>query len=241
MRLFSYCIPIDDGAAPNPYFGECTLVICKPVIRRAAKPGDWVCGVGSVNVDGKDYSGKLVYAMQVTSKMTLAEYDDHCRAIGSKKIPDLTSNDYRRKVGDCIYDFSDSHKVTLRPSVHTEANMKSDCDGEFALISKHFFYFGQNPVDLPANLKGIIRQGRGHQSVRNEHAKEDFVKWIEENYELNRLYGEPQIIIDFESKTNSKNCATIRCKNSEEDEALSYEEEKLPLSHWNISWRWRLT
>lgn len=37
--LFSYCIPYDDGAAPNPFWGLCTLAICKPRIRRAAKEG----------------------------------------------------------------------------------------------------------------------------------------------------------------------------------------------------------
>ena len=47
--LFTYCIPIDDGAAPNPYWGICTLVICKPVIRRVANVGDWVVGIGSKN------------------------------------------------------------------------------------------------------------------------------------------------------------------------------------------------
>ncbi|MEQ8924467.1 MAG: hypothetical protein RLO81_01575, partial [Fulvivirga sp.] len=66
MRLFSYCIPTDDGAAPNPYFEICTLTICKPVIRRNASVGDWIAGVGSKNVCGIDYSGKLVYAMKVT-------------------------------------------------------------------------------------------------------------------------------------------------------------------------------
>jgi hypothetical protein len=41
-RLFSYTIPVDDGAAPNPFRGMCTLAICKPTIRRVAKKGDWV-------------------------------------------------------------------------------------------------------------------------------------------------------------------------------------------------------
>lgn len=52
MRLFSYCIPVDDGAAPNPFWGVCTLTICKSKIRRVAEIGDWVVGVGSVNVGG---------------------------------------------------------------------------------------------------------------------------------------------------------------------------------------------
>ncbi len=38
--LYTYCIPYDDGAAPNPFWGQCTLVICKPRIRKVARPGD---------------------------------------------------------------------------------------------------------------------------------------------------------------------------------------------------------
>ena len=65
MRLFSYCIPVDDGAAPNPYWNVCTLAICKPVIRRIANVGARIVGVGSCNVKGKSYHNKLVYAMKV--------------------------------------------------------------------------------------------------------------------------------------------------------------------------------
>lgn len=46
-RLFSYTIPIDDGSAPNPFRGMCSLAICKPGIRRTAEEGDWVAGLGS--------------------------------------------------------------------------------------------------------------------------------------------------------------------------------------------------
>lgn len=29
MRLFTYCLPVDDGAAPNPFWGAClpTMVV----------------------------------------------------------------------------------------------------------------------------------------------------------------------------------------------------------------------
>src|SRR4051812_45267196 len=101
MRLFSYCIPVDDGAAPNPFWDRCTLTICKPVIRRNAEKGDWVVGVGSKNVTGKDYSGKLVYAMKVAEKMKLHKYDDYCKIFLPGKLPDILHQDYRRHVGDC--------------------------------------------------------------------------------------------------------------------------------------------
>lgn len=40
--LFSYILKIDDGAAPNPFWGQCTLTICKPKIRKTADNGDWL-------------------------------------------------------------------------------------------------------------------------------------------------------------------------------------------------------
>jgi len=74
-QLFTYTIPYDDGAAPNPFHGMCTLAICKPSIRRVAKVGDWVAGLGSKNAPSGDLSGRLVYAMKVEEVIPLSEYD----------------------------------------------------------------------------------------------------------------------------------------------------------------------
>src|SRR5262249_55154673 len=59
--LFSYCIPYDFGSAPNPFWGLCTLAICKPDIRRTANVGDWVVGTGSAVSPIGNISGKVVY------------------------------------------------------------------------------------------------------------------------------------------------------------------------------------
>jgi hypothetical protein len=70
-RLFSYVLRKDDGAAPNPFWGVCTLAICKPVIRRTAEVDDWVVGTGSKRApDGRDLSGTVVYAMRITKKLS---------------------------------------------------------------------------------------------------------------------------------------------------------------------------
>src|SRR4051812_1851154 len=68
-RLFTYTIPVDDGAAPNPFHGMCSLAICKPGIRRVAKKGDWVAGLGSKKAHSGDLSRKLVYAMRVDASI----------------------------------------------------------------------------------------------------------------------------------------------------------------------------
>ena len=75
MKLYSYTLRYDDGAAPNPYWGVCSLAIRKPSIRLAAEVDDWIVGLGSVKSPIGDISDHVVYAMKVTSKMTLEEYD----------------------------------------------------------------------------------------------------------------------------------------------------------------------
>jgi hypothetical protein len=208
MKLFTYCIPVDNGAAPNPYWGVCTLNICKPQIRNNSQVGDWIVGLGSKDVLGMDYSRKVVYAMKVTDKMTMAEYDQYCKNWLPGKIPDIRNNDYRRKVGDCIYDFDSDPDGKLRPSVHGLKNRSHDLNGKYTLLSDHFYYFGKNAISLPSYLNGIIKQGPGHQSIANEPFKEPFINWIENlGYEINLIHGNPQIRREFGlSKSGKGGC-----------------------------------
>lgn len=168
MTLYSYCIPVDDGAAPNPFWRVCTLTICKPVIRRIAQEGDWVVGVGSKNVGARNYSGRLVYAMKVTKVMSLEEYDSYCQSNLPGKIPNTESSTYKRKVGDCIYDFSGNGKPVQRKGVHQPQNRAKDLRGNNALLSNHFYYFGKNARKIPPGFSILARQGQGHQSKKNE-------------------------------------------------------------------------
>lgn len=75
MKLYSYCLRWDDGAAPNPFWGVCTLAICKPAIRRTAKVGDWVVGLGSANSPIGNISDSVVYAMRVTDAKSASGTD----------------------------------------------------------------------------------------------------------------------------------------------------------------------
>ena len=115
--LFSYCIPVDDGAAPNPYWGVCTLTICKPVIRRTADIGDWIIATGSKNSPIGDISKKVVYIMKITNKMTLEKYNEFCLRELQNKIPNIKNKDIRRHSGDCIYNYMPD-RLMIRPGVH---------------------------------------------------------------------------------------------------------------------------
>lgn len=209
MKLYSYCLRYDDGAAPNPFWGICTLVICKPKIRKAAKIGDWIIGLGSANSPIGDVSDCVIYAMKVTNKMTMEAYDKFCQTSYPKKIPNWRSKDHRRCVGDCIYDFSHGAPPRMRAGVHDERNRERDLSGGYALISDHFFYFGIKPLKLCDSLMPIIHDTQGHKSTVNDPYAREFVAWIEnQDYEPNRLYGEQQLKLDFGSDSEARNqCA----------------------------------
>lgn len=189
--LFSYRIPRDYGSAPNPFWGLCTLAICKPVIRKFANIGDWVVGTGSSISPIGDISHKVVYAMRVTQKMTMKDYDEFTRSKLPCKIPLATSLNPCRRAGDSIYDYS-TPNPSLREGVHNEGNRNTDLSGISVLLSNHFFYFGDRPVDLPKNLLQIVKEGQGHRSKANNPYVNDFVDWIHHlGYLPATLIGEP--------------------------------------------------
>ncbi|MBE2203918.1 MAG: hypothetical protein IAE94_06250 [Chthoniobacterales bacterium] len=115
--LFSCTIPIDDGAAPNPFGGICTLTICKPAIRRKAAEGDWVVGLGSKRAS-RDFSGRVVYAMKVTRVLTMQKYDEYCASRLPIKLPEWNSSRFEKRVGDCIYAYSGKRAPKLRLGIH---------------------------------------------------------------------------------------------------------------------------
>ena len=80
MVVYSYVIEHDFGLAPNPFGRYCTLAVCKLKIRGSSKLkiGDWILGTGSKAIEmstgKKGLRKKLIYAMQVTEKITFDDY-----------------------------------------------------------------------------------------------------------------------------------------------------------------------
>jgi len=223
--LYSYCIPYDDGAAPNPYWDVCTLVICKPYIRKTAQVGDWIVGTGSKyarlgNKRTRDMSGRVVYAMKVTEKMTMAKYDAYTMLELKEKVP-AKSRDYRRRVGDSIYDFSANPKKPIqRRGVHTTVHAATDLKGQYALLSTHFYYFGENAIPLKGKLRDIAQNRQGHRRKLNEPYVDDFISWIEGcGHQPGTIVGKPLCNL-FASKSACGWCAVGRA----EDDALDAEE-----------------
>ena len=217
MKLYSYTLRYDDGAAPNPFWGICTLTIRKPAIRLAAEVDDWIVGLGPANSPIGDISDHVVYAMKVTSKMTLEEYDQFCKTFVPKKKPDWRSRDYRLRMGDCIYNYVAGSEPKMRTGVHTEENKEKDLSGLYALVSKQFYYFGNRPVRLPDDLRLIMPTEQGHGSDGDQAHLDLFVNWIEGlDHRPNKVVGDPQRKVELMNEKEIQ--AIISNRDLEEDE-----------------------
>jgi hypothetical protein len=202
---------------PDPFWGTCTLVICKPKIRSKARVGDWIVGLGAAKTSlHSDYRGKIVYAMKVTSRLTMKDYDTYVKERLPRKEPQINSDDWRMRLGDSLYDFS-AKGIPQRPGVHRRSNRKTDIGGKNALLSSEFVYYGRNAIPLPGQLKGILHAGQGHRSNKNDDYIPTFERWWEAVRPKNGespIKGDPQLELD---PLKQKLCAIRRQKESEDD------------------------
>jgi hypothetical protein len=179
---------------------------------------DWVVGLRSVKLPIGDISDHVVYAMKVTSKMTLEEYDQFCKTFVIKKKPDWRNRDYRMRMGDCIYNYiGGSSNPKMRTGIHIEANVEKDLSGLYALVSKQYYYFGDQPVKLPDNLRPIMSDAQGCKSDANQEYVDLFINWIEGlDIIPNKAIGEPQLKKRYSLEKELQAICSMR--DAEEDE-----------------------
>lgn len=143
-RIYRYILTHDGGMAPCPDDGLISLGTCKPVIRRMAKPGDWVLGFRP----GSLVRGLLLWAGKVEQVMTHGEYQ-LAHPNRSDAVYQLLSNGkYKR----------------LAPDYHpTQKEMDRDTGAPVLLFAPwHSHYFHGIPEPLPEELAHLAAAGRGH-------------------------------------------------------------------------------
>jgi hypothetical protein len=183
LKIYSYKITRDFGFAPNPFPPHCTLATCKPGIRRTAKVGDWVVGVGSSAKNSK-FRNKLIYAMQVHEKLS---YDEYWIDPRFKKKRPVMNGSKRQMYGDNIYHRpspespfiqEDSHHSLQNGEVN-RLNYERDLPGKYVLIAKDFWYFGEDAILIPQDLLPLANVGRGYKLFDEKQFVERFKNWLD--------------------------------------------------------------
>lgn len=194
--VYIYVVDRDFGFAPNPFHGCLTLATCKPKIRQHAKVDDWVIGMGGSRLKA---TGRCIYAMQISKKLSFNEYWLSSEYRDKKPIRNGSS---KMMVGDNIYCFdssirlwhqADSHHSNPNGSVN-QHNLSVDTKSDQVLISRHFYYFGVNAPIVPSHSLASIgyKNGRNYRVFSTTDAAK-LIEWLEESFKesVNTVVADP--------------------------------------------------
>lgn len=199
MKIYSYRIDHDYGLAPNPFGQYCTVTVCKTKIRKSSNLdiGDWLIGTGSKALEkqtGFACVSKLIYAMKITEIINMNSYFHDPRF--QYKKPNMNGT-LSTRFGDNFYYLDDNKKWGQIDCAHRNANgvynekhIQKDINGENALISEDFYYFGDNAPVLPENLIDVRHSTQGEKIVRPGELADSFLDWLQTNFEYG-LHGWP--------------------------------------------------
>lgn len=163
-KLYSYVVDHDHGFAPNPSGMYCTLVHCK-----FAKSG------------GK----RNLVEMANVGDWVLGTGGQSSDSAGNGRIIYLMRVDEKLDFGRYLRDVRFAGRLD-----HSDEGQGN----KFALVSRHFFYFGREAVglsELPSSLRsaGLEKRGPGFRSDLPGPLVQELVSWFEKTFELGR-HGE---------------------------------------------------
>lgn len=201
LNIYTYVLDHDLGLAPNPFWGYCTLAVCKPQLRKSKKLriGDWIIGTGSRALEKRykrpkgKFVNKLIYAMEVNEIISMEQYWNDGRF--SIKKPILNGS-LAKMYGDNIYQTLANGDWMQLDSAHSNSNgetnkkhLETDLSGKNVIISTNFYYFGENCVSIPTRFHRLIWNRRGHKFLNNDKT-DDYINWIKNNH-ITGVTGDP--------------------------------------------------
>lgn len=213
-RVYIYVVDRDFGFAPNPFHGACTLATCKPIIRRTARLGDWIIGMGGGRLSA---TGRCIYAMRVDECMTFDEYWSDTRfrikrpIRNGSRVMMVGDNIYHRDPGDMQWQQEDSHH-SLPNGEPNMQNVAQDTQTNRVLISRNFLYFGDAAPIVPALILASI----GYANRRNHRVYPietcaSLLEWLmkEHGDGPNRNIGDPYQFEDSSKRYHAQTNAIL--------------------------------
>lgn len=144
--IWRYVLASDTGLAPHILDGVCSLAVCKPMIRRYGRPGEWVMGFATAAES--DGNPLVKYVMYVTDKLP---FENYCRAWGGKRR-------------DAFYRYDDDADGVWYDNGYSDHDSskgdeeRRDKGGRHVLVSTDFLHFGTKPRNLIFELMPICER-----------------------------------------------------------------------------------
>ena len=185
IKLYSYVIKNDKGLAPNPFWEYCTLAVCTPNhMGVRAEKDDWFMGTETI-----DKGNKLIYTMQVDEILPLEKYYNDPRF--EKKKPIINGKWYQQ-CGDNMYYKNDKGEWKQHPSIYhcRPEEIRKDLKHPYVFISKLFYYFGDQAVELPPEYQGLLLKRQGCKYKHDAYTVKNFLEWLQKSFQPGK-HGEP--------------------------------------------------
>lgn len=188
MTVFAYIIEHDLGFAPNPFHGVCTLACCVPMIRKQARVGDYVLGLGAVKPKLRDH---IIFWMCVEEILTFDQYWKDRRF--RRKKPTVLGTTFLR-YGDNIYHRDGGTEFFQEDSFHSMEDgslslgdlQRDTGTTENVLIGHDFAYWGRSGIKLPSELNCFAIKCRRKWNF-SEPEVETFLAWLNKHPERGYL------------------------------------------------------
>lgn len=173
MRVWSYVITTDGGGAPNYDGPAVTLTICKPYIRRHARPGDMVLAFNGRTLSRNPHSVR--WAGIVSEVVPLDHYWDDPRF--RAKRPD------RSDTPDNIYRLLDGQWFQVPNNSHDLDSLKNDTSGKNALIFSRVWHLGELEPELPEifDLRVIARRNEPDFRIEPDE-QHQLMRWLDDHH-----------------------------------------------------------
>jgi hypothetical protein len=163
-RLFSYVVDHDEGFAPHPTSRYCTLAWCKyKTAHRSNRNIVELAEEGDWVVGTGGASGKSAGRGKLVYAMRV-----------DRKLP--------------LAEYCNDKRFASRFDAVPDPARKD----RYALISRHFFYFGGAAMPIPARFRThpLEKGGRGFRRDFDQEFITDFVAWLEATFPVG-MSGEP--------------------------------------------------
>ena len=157
MRVHTYVIAVDSGAAPNYDKPFTTLAVCKPRIRKKANVGELVLAFAGAKVNPYE-PHTVVWAGVVAEKFTFAEYWNDRRFQVKKPDRASTPDNFYRPT-------KDGGLLWVDNPVHFPEQAAHDTNGQYVLAFSPSWRYGANGPPLPTEFGLRMTHGRRGERV----------------------------------------------------------------------------